>query len=211
MGVPEQPNGFGLVLAPDLEGLRPLFDALAERIAAEQGWTVVSPDPFPDHPEWDVHKRFAEMAHVDAAAQSEDILAAAEMTGCEQVGLLGFCFGGFLAYRAAVSGRFRACVGMYGPTRLPDVWRTGRDQVEPLDLLRSSEPCPLLAIYAGRDVLSPEEDIALIEEMPNVEVARYEHADHAFVHDWSRPNHRPADAADAMVRAFKFLRSHSGA
>ena len=36
-------------------------------------------------------------------------------------------------------------------------------------------------------------------------VERYEGAEHGFVHDPSRPAHRPDDAADAWQRAIAFL------
>jgi len=38
----------GLVIAPDIFGLRPLFDDMVDRIAAEQHMTVCAPEPFPD-------------------------------------------------------------------------------------------------------------------------------------------------------------------
>src|SRR5690349_38863 len=92
-------SAFGLVLAPDMVGMRPLFDQLVDQIAAEMGWAVVCPDPFPGHPEWDVWQRFDGMGEIDAQAQRDDILAAADLTGCDRVGLLGFCLGGFHAYQ----------------------------------------------------------------------------------------------------------------
>ena len=46
--------------------------------------------------------------------------------------------------------------------------------------------------------------VAAVEAL-GVEVVRYEGADHGFVHDPSRPAHRPDDAADAWSRALAFL------
>ena len=45
---------YGLVIAPDMVGLREAFDEHAARVANEQGWVVVSPEPFPGHPDGDV-------------------------------------------------------------------------------------------------------------------------------------------------------------
>jgi carboxymethylenebutenolidase len=42
-------------------------------------------------------------------------------------------------------------------------------------------------------------------EAAGVEVVRYEDADHGFVHDPSRPAHRPDDAVDAWRRVLAFL------
>lgn len=202
---------FGLVLAPDMVGMRPLFDHMTEQIAAEMGWSVACPDPFPDHPDWDVWQRFEGMGQIDAKAQRDDILAAADLTGCERVGLLGFCLGGFHAYQVAGSGRFVACVGLYGPIKLYDPWRTGSGQREPLDALTTSEICPLLALIAGQDAGSPPDDVEALRSVKNVEVFVYPDADHAFVHDPERPIHRPRDAADAWLRSFEFLERHSEA
>ncbi|MFM8862781.1 MAG: hypothetical protein ACKOIA_10080 [Acidimicrobiia bacterium] len=37
----------GVVLFPDIMGLRPLFDDMCARLAAEHGWVVCAPEPFP--------------------------------------------------------------------------------------------------------------------------------------------------------------------
>ncbi|MGA0416849.1 MAG: hypothetical protein ACO3O1_04350, partial [Ilumatobacteraceae bacterium] len=37
----------GLVIAPDIFGLRPLFTDMVERLAAEWGMTTVAVEPFP--------------------------------------------------------------------------------------------------------------------------------------------------------------------
>src|SRR3954453_18133997 len=75
-------NGYGLVIAPDMVGLRSVFDEAAARIASKQGWVVTSPEPFPGHEDWDVWQRYDFMAEVDAPAQLADVLAAADATGC---------------------------------------------------------------------------------------------------------------------------------
>ena len=42
----------GIALAPDIMGLRPLFDALCDRLAREHGWVVCAPEPFAGHEDW---------------------------------------------------------------------------------------------------------------------------------------------------------------
>jgi carboxymethylenebutenolidase len=44
-----------------------------------------------------------------------------------------------------------------------------------------------------------------LRAVDGVEVALYADADHGFVHDPSRPNHRPGDAADAWRQVIEFL------
>jgi carboxymethylenebutenolidase len=192
-------------------GMRPLFDQLVDQIAAEMGWVVVCPDPFPGHPDWDVWQRFDGMGEIDAQAQRDDILAAADLTGCDRVGLLGFCLGGFHAYQVAGSGRFAACVGLYGPIKLYEPWRSGKGQREPLAALTGSDICPLLALIGGKDPGSPPQDIEELQAVKGVEVVVYPEAEHAFVHDPARPAHRPRDAADAWIRSFDFLERYAKA
>ena len=35
----------GLVLSPDIAGLRPLFDDLCAQLSEEHGWAVIAPEP----------------------------------------------------------------------------------------------------------------------------------------------------------------------
>ena len=37
----------GLVILPDIFGLRPLFDDLVARLSREHGWSVIAIEPFP--------------------------------------------------------------------------------------------------------------------------------------------------------------------
>jgi dienelactone hydrolase len=87
--------------------------------------------------------------------------------------------------------------------RVPAHWQ-GDSTIEPLEALRAPEACPTLAIVGTVDQWTPPEDVAAAEAA-GVSVVRYEGADHGFVHDDSRPAHRPDDARDAWGRAIGFL------
>src|SRR5205085_224810 len=95
----------GLVVAPDIFGLRPLFDDLCRRLADEQGVTVCAPEPFPgqDLP-LDVEPRFAAVTKLRDDDVLGDLSHAADATGAERVGLIGFCMGGMYALKAAGLG-----------------------------------------------------------------------------------------------------------
>ena len=54
------------------------------------------------------------------------------------------------------------------------------------------------------DTFVPLEDIDALEAA-GAQVVRYEGAEHGFVHDASRPAHRPDDASDAWRRAIEFI------
>ncbi len=131
------------------------------------------------------------------------MVAAADATGCEEVGVIGFCMGGAITFKAAATGRFRRAVGFYGMIRLPETWRSPR-LAEPIDALSSPDRCPTMAVVGTVDPYTPEADVADAEAV-GVHVVRYEGADHGFVHDPSRPAHRADDAADAWRRALEFL------
>ena len=205
---PDGPPQGGLVVAPDIWGLRPLFDDLVARLAAEQQWVVVAPEPFPG-PDLgdDIDRRFEAVAKLEDHRVLGDLVAAAELTGADRVGLIGFCLGGMYSLKAASLGRFSRVVAFYGMIRVPLAWRSA-GQGEPLDLLAGApaSSSPLMAVIGELDPYTPPEDVAALEAA-GVPTARYPKADHAFVHDPARPSHRPDDAADAWRRALTFLRS----
>ena len=193
----------GLVLIPDLMGLRPLFDELVARLAAEQGWTVCAPQVFPGREDLVAEERMAAVCELADNQVLADVLAAADATECETVVLTGFCMGGMYTIKAAASGRFRRAAAFYGMIRLPEHWK-GPGQGEPLESLAAGNPCPLLAIIGTEDPFTPADDVAALETA-GAEIVSYEGADHGFVHDPARPTHRPDDAADAWNRVIEFL------
>ncbi|HET6793253.1 MAG TPA: dienelactone hydrolase family protein [Acidimicrobiales bacterium] len=200
----------GLVIAPDIGGLRPLFDDLCSRLAAEQGWVVAAPEPFPGRQEMTLEERMAAVGGLDDERQVGDLLAAADLTGQERVGLIGFCMGGMYVHKAAATGRFDAAVSFYGMIRIPENWR-GEGHTEPLDALARPGHTPVLAIVGRRDPYTPPADVEALRGMPGVEVVEYPEAEHGFVHDPSRPAHRPDDAADAWDRAIRWLAAPAAA
>ncbi|MDE0215488.1 MAG: dienelactone hydrolase family protein [bacterium] len=193
----------GLVLIPDLMGLRPLFDDHVARLAAEQGWTVCAPQVFVGQEELTAGERMEVVCDLDDEAVLADVLAAADATGYETVVLTGFCMGGMYTIKAAATGRFHRAAAFYGMIRLPEHWR-GPGQGEPLELWAAGDPCPLLAVIGAEDPFTPPDDVAALEAAGAV-TAVYEGADHGFVHDPDRPAHRADYAADAWRRVVEFL------
>lgn len=196
----------GVVVIPDIWGLRPLFDDLVARLAAENRWNVVAIEPFPgrDLPDGDVEARFAAVPELDDAALLGDVVAAADRLGVEPVGCIGFCMGGMYVHKASATGRFDKLASFYGMIRVPENW-SGPGQGEPLDALRrSGDPSRVLAVIGGRDPYTPPDDVAALREL-GCQLAIYDDAEHGFVHDPSRPAHRPDDAADAWARCLAHL------
>ena len=204
----DDPAGFGLVIVPDINGLRPLFDDLVARLSDEQGWPVVAVEPFPGRsfPEGDVEARFRVMPEMDDERLLGDLVDAARLLGTDRVGCIGFCMGGMYALKAAGTGAFDRVCAFYGMVKVPEDWR-GPGQGQPLDHLRRAPASTrVMAVVGGRDTYIPPDEVAELRAA-GVDVAFYPEAEHGFVHDPNRPAHRPDDAADAWKRVLSFLTS----
>ncbi|MEM8620149.1 MAG: dienelactone hydrolase family protein [Actinomycetota bacterium] len=199
----ERPT-MGLVIAPDIFGLRPLYDSMVARMCAVWNMSTVAVEPFPGLDLGaDVEPRTAAVADLRDADQLRDLEEAADATGCDTVGLIGFCMGGMYCFRAATSERFARIASFYGMIRVPADWN-GDGHGEPLDALASGHDERVLAIIGDLDPYTPPDDVAALEAT-QVTVVRYPDADHGFAHDAHRPAHRPDDAADAFARAEQWL------
>ena len=204
----------GIVLHPDLMGVRPLFDDLCRRLATH-GFAVCSPEPFARAPAEvrnaeDPSARMDYIPQLDDELQLGDLERAADRLVVDddvsEVAVLGFCMGGMQTLKAAATDRFDRAVPFYGMIRIPENWRGGRLR-EPLET--AAEVCPTLAIFGSVDPFTPAADIEALRAAwagrPDCEIVVYEGADHGFVHAPERPAHRAADAADAWTRVLRFL------
>ena len=209
-----RPDGMprrGLVLHPDIMGLRPLFDDLCRRLATH-GIAVCAPEPFArfDVTDLDPTGRMQLVRSMDDELQIGDLERAADHLvvhdDVTDVAILGFCMGGMYALKAAATGRFDRAVAFYGMIRVPDGWR-GEALAEPLTT--AANVCPTLAIFGGADAFTPAADIDALRAAwagrDDCEVVVYAGAEHGFVHDADRPAHRADDAADAWSRTLAFL------
>ncbi len=199
----------GLVIIPDIWGLRGLYADMAANLSAQTGWSVVAIEPFPGQrlggaaDPAGFEQRSTALRAIDDTRLLGDALAAAELTGSERIGVIGFCMGGMYALKASAVDRFDAVVGFYGMIRVPEDW-AGPGQGQPLDAIRHRGDTSVMAIVGTIDAWTPPDDVDALAEA-GATVVRYEGADHGFVHDPTRPAHRPDDAADAWGRALEFL------
>ncbi len=211
---PDAPAATGIVVAPDINGLRPLFDDLARRLASH-GFAVCVVEPFARIPRaeregLDVAARMERVRELRDEVQVGDLSAAADYLertdGVRRVSVLGFCMGGYYTLKAAASGRFERAVSCYGMVRTPPQW-AGPGHHPTLDI--AAQVCPTLAVFGGRDPWTPEEDVEALRaawrERPDCQVVLYPDAEHGFVHDPDRPAHRPEGAADVWRRALAFF------
>ncbi len=203
----DDPRG-GLVVIPDIMGLRPLFDEMVERLAREWRRTVCAPDLYPGRTDLDLEGRLSAARDLDDDEVLADVVAAADACGVEPVAVIGFCMGGMYALKAVGTGRFCAHVPFYGMIRVPASW-AGPGQADPLAAVRAGDPTSVLAIIGTDDDYTPPGDVDELEAT-GAEVVRYEGAGHGFVHDPDRPAHRPDDARDAWARAEAFVERRCG-
>lgn len=193
----------GVVVAPDIGGLRPLFSDLCQQLADDHGWAVCCPEPWPGREDLALEERLAAVGTLHDDAVLGDLTAAADATGVEPVSVMGFCMGGMYTLKASATGRFDRAAAFYGMIRIPEQWQ-GEGQGEPLDAVTADGAAPVLAIVGTSDQWTPADDVDALEAA-GAEVVRYAGADHGFVHDPSRPAHRADYAADAWRRAVTWI------
>lgn len=196
----------GLVVVPDIMGLRDLFDEMVARLSAENGWSVAAFEPFPDQQPPSIEARMGLMPSMSDERWVADAVAAADLLGVEPVGILGFCMGGMVTMKAVASGRFHRGVPFYGMVRNPEAWQGGDGNGDAIEALLAAPGSAerVLAVMGTNDPYTPAEHLDELEAA-GATVVRYEGAEHGFVHDPARPAHRADDAADAWSRAIAWL------
>ena len=211
-----RPDGMpvaGVVLHPDVGGLRPLFVDLARRLATHglAVWVVEPFAPVPSVLSAGIEARLAAIRDLDDEIQLEILGAAADRLVVEddvtRVGVLGFCMGGHYAFKAATTERFDTAVAFYGMLRTPEAWAGPGHRIEPL--AEAASMVPTLAVFGTADPWTPADDVAELRgawaERAECEILEFEGAEHGFVHDPDRPAHRPTEAAAAWARALERL------
>ncbi|MGB7496534.1 MAG: dienelactone hydrolase family protein [Candidatus Acidiferrum sp.] len=132
-----------------------------------------------------------EKALLDVAAAIE--YAGKAVPGKKKVGVVGYCFGGTLAWLAATRLYPAAAVGYYGG----QITRFAAEQPH----------CPVLLHFGSRDTHIPASEIEKIQKAhPEVPVYLYD-AGHGFNCD-QRPDYEPRSATLARQRTLEFFKQH---
>ena len=194
----------GLVIVPDIFGLRPLFDDLVARLAREWNMAVIAIEPFAGQTlSADIAERMTQMPVLSDDAILRDMHEAADALGVDRVGLMGFCMGGMYCHKAARSDRFVRISSFYGMIHIPEGWMSAT-QGDPLAYLEGGHADRVLAIIGSLDPYTPPDQVVELRAA-GVTVQEYPEAVHGFAHDVSRPAHRAHDANDAFIRTRDWL------
>jgi len=203
----------GVAIAPDVRGLHPFYEELAERFASA-GVHAIAFDYFgrtagtarrPDD--------FAFQEHVTATRARPDLIQAdiaasvAELkrrSGASRIFVLGFCMGGRVAFNASAElAGLAGVVGFYGVTRKRD----DNDPDAPItkvDRMRA----PILGLFGGGDQAIAAADIEAFDRVLTAKglahyLVTYPNAPHSF---FDRSFAEWADAcADAWRRVLGFM------
>ena len=129
----------GLVIAPDLWGLRPLFDDHVERLSPRSGrWRCAPSSRSPASTSRRRSSRGAPLvAGLDDDAHLADLEAAADATGADRVGADRLLHGRDVHAEGGSLRSLRPLVAFYGMIRVPEDWRSP-SQGEPLDHLATA-------------------------------------------------------------------------
>ena len=194
----------GLVVVQEIFGVNEHIRALCDGFA-EDGYVATAPGLFDRYqrgvsmgygPE-DIARGRQLKAHARTDVALTDVAAArASVAGAGKVGIIGYCWGGFVTWMSAARLTGFACAVCY----------YGGGMVEAID---EKPLCPVMAHFGERDTAIPVEGARRFAAAhPEVEVFLYD-AEHGFNCD-QRASYHPVAAKLARERTLGFLRTHLG-
>jgi len=194
-----------LVVVQEIFGVNRHMRHVCEGFAKE-GFAVICPALF-DRAEpgvelgygpEDVKQGVALRGKIDPAATLLDVEAAAQaLPQKARLGIIGYCWGGTVAWHGATrSQRFAAAVGYYGGG---------------IAAAKDEKPrCPVQLHFGAEDHGIPLSDVEAIRAaQPGVEVFVYPGAGHGFACE-ERASYNAAATEEALRRTLPFLNKHLG-
>ncbi|MFI0372654.1 dienelactone hydrolase family protein [Actinomadura sp. 1N219] len=201
-------EGPGVLLVQEIFGVGDYLQAVAEDLVA-LGYVVAAPDMFwRIEPGWKVvhneealPKGRSMVSQFDWAKGVEDAEAALAvlkgLPGVGKVGVLGFCFGGTLAYLLAARAEVDSLVSFYG-SGVPGAL----DQIDGIG-------APAQFHFGGDDPYIPREDVAKVERAvegrDGMEIHVQEDGGHAFHNRKAPMFYQPEPAERAWRLTEEFL------
>jgi carboxymethylenebutenolidase len=198
-----KPRG-AVVVVQEIFGVNSHVRAVCEGIAAD-GYAAIAPALFDRYqrnfevgytPE-DIAVGRELKAKADTHAALSDVAAARDaVSDAGHIGIVGYCWGGFISWMSAVRVEGLACAVSY----------YGGGVVE---ASKERPKCPVMAHFGERDAAIPIEGARqFARDHPEVEVFFYD-AEHGFNCD-HRKSFNPAAAKLARERTLPFFRKHIG-
>lgn len=199
------PRGRPIVLLHEAFGLNPQIQSVADRLAG-LGRLVIAPHlhyrrcataaPYDDVP---LAESYVASLTIDAITADLTAAAAVVAEDGETVDVVGFCFGGAVAYVAAARlANVHRAVAFY-PVSIKRYW----EQAGPPKV-------PLLAVFGDRDDFLGEGELNWLgglHENPSlpIQVRLYPGAGHAFLNDGRPEYYNRERAEEAWADALNFL------
>ena len=193
----------GIVIVQEVFGVNDHVRGVCDGYAAD-GYAVVAPAVF-DRVEHGVELGYegddltrgrelrGELGWDNPLLDVQAAVAALRLAG--KVAVIGYCFGGSVAWLAATRLEADAAVGYYG------------GQVA--DFIEEEPKCPVLLHFGERDAFIPIESVDKIQERrPDIPLYRYP-AGHGFNCE-SRKDYHEQSAKLARERTLEFIRQHIG-
>ncbi len=193
----------GLVVVQEIFGVNAHMRSVTDGFARD-GFLAVAPAMF-DRIERDVElgyegadmqKARSFIPKLDPETGIADIAAAIEYAAREtgkQVAVVGYCYGGTMAWLAATRLNVAAAVGYYGGNIV--------------NYAAETPEAPVMLHFGREDTHIPAEGVNEVQALhPEVTIYWYD-AGHAFNRDVS-PSYQPDEAKLARQRTVEFLKSH---
>lgn len=202
---PENPSSAAIVVIQEIFGVNRHIRSVVDDFA-NNGFTALAPALFDRvQPGLELNYNSADAgrgrqiatqigldrALLDVAAA---LSYASQISGITKVGVVGFCFGGTLAWLAATRLHPAAAVAYYGAQ---------------ISKFAAEQPrCPIMLHFGAKDQHIPAAEIQKIEQAhPGLPIFLYENAGHGFNCD-QRPDFESHAAAVARQRTLAFFHSH---
>ena len=185
----------GVLVIHEGNGISPQLLRVCERLSGA-GYAALAPDLFArsgGSEAADFATLIGALSPDEVQADLSEALGRLLDFGAGKVGITGFCLGGTITYRAALSGLDLACAAPFYGGHIP------RELGRPA--------CPILAFFGGRDEYIPPDAIEAVRAHHPGDVVVYPDAEHGFMRDGS-PSYHPDAAPDAWSRLLTFFDQH---
>lgn len=205
IAIPEGEGPFpGVLMAHEWWGLNQEIIELADELA-EEGYVVLATDNYRGQTASSIPGALFLRLNVDSDRVDQDMLSAynylVELPDTtEMIGVVGFCFGGDVAFNHAIANPdIDAVINLYGSTRA---------DTDMFGALHDSENPPILGIFGREDTSIPLEDVAshedaLMELSLEHTISIYDDMGHAFVQpDAIEEAGAPQDAWQELISFF---------